>query len=78
MTVAPLWPVDLPPAPKPAPNGDDSNGDAWTFPDPEIIRDKLSFRGWLERDIKPPDRLMGEWLTTTSRVLLIGPWELWP
>ena len=73
MTVAPLWPVDLPPAPKPAPNGDDSNGDAWTFPDPEIIRDKLSFRGWLERDIKPPDRLMGEWLTTTSRVLLIGP-----
>ena len=73
MTVAPLWPVDLPPAPKPAPNGDDSNGDAWTFPDPEIIRDKLSFRGWLERDIRPPDRLMGEWLTTTSRVLLIGP-----
>ena len=49
------------------PNGDGSNhqddrhdsdhqdGNAWTFPDPEIIRDKLSLRGWLERDVKPPD-----------------------
>ena len=78
---------DEPPVDEPAPhkgNGkddppgdgkDDSSGDgnAWTFPDPEIIRDKLSLRGWLERDVKPPDYLMGEWLTTTSRVELVAP-----
>jgi hypothetical protein len=50
-----------------------ADGNAWTFPDPEIIRDKLSLRGWLERDVKPPDFLMGEWLTTTSRVELVAP-----
>jgi AAA domain-containing protein len=55
-------------------NGHDaSRANVWAFPDPEDIRDKLSLLGWLERDVKPPDRLMGEWLTTTSRVEVVAP-----
>jgi hypothetical protein len=54
-------------------DSDHQDDNAWTFPDPEIIRDKLSLRGWLERDVKPPDCLMGEWFTTTSRVELVAP-----
>ena len=44
---------------------DASRGNAWALPDPEIFRDKLSLPGWLEREVKLPDCLMGEWLTTT-------------
>lgn len=33
----------------------------------------LAFADWLARDLPPPDRLMGEWLTTTSRVLMNAP-----
>lgn len=52
---------------------DASRGNAWALPDPEIFRDKLSLPGWLEREVKLPDCLMGEWLTTTSRVELVAP-----
>jgi AAA domain len=33
----------------------------------------LTLEEWLNRDLPPPDRLMGEWLTTTSRVLMNAP-----
>jgi hypothetical protein len=33
----------------------------------------LALEEWLKRDLPPPDRLMGEWLTTTSRVLINAP-----
>jgi AAA domain len=33
----------------------------------------LTIDQWLERDLPAPDRLLGEWLTTTSRALLNAP-----
>jgi hypothetical protein len=30
----------------------------------------LTIEEWLSRDLPPPDRLMGEWITTTSRILI--------
>jgi hypothetical protein len=30
----------------------------------------LTITEWLNRELPPPDRLMGEWMTTTSRILL--------
>jgi hypothetical protein len=33
----------------------------------------LAIEEWLARDLPSPDRLLGEWLTTTSRVLLNAP-----
>jgi hypothetical protein len=33
----------------------------------------LTLEQWLERDLPAPDFLMGNWLTTTSRVLLYAP-----
>lgn len=32
----------------------------------------LSVKDWLARDLPPPDYVLGDWLTTTSRVLLIA------
>jgi hypothetical protein len=42
---------------------------SWRAIDAEL----LSGRAWLDREIPEPDFLLGELLTTTSRVLLIGP-----
>ena len=36
------------------------------------LRDFLSIEAWAERDIPPPDRLLGDLLTTTSRMFLVG------
>jgi hypothetical protein len=33
----------------------------------------LTIAEWTTRDLEPPDCLMGDWLTTTSRVLLVAP-----
>jgi hypothetical protein len=33
----------------------------------------LSVSDWLKRDMAPPDFLLGEWLSTTSRVMLVAP-----
>jgi AAA domain-containing protein len=35
--------------------------------------DRLSVAAWLSREIAPPDFLLGELLSTTSRLMLIGP-----
>src|SRR5262245_3890755 len=33
----------------------------------------LKIEDWLGRDLSEPDRIMGSWLTTTSRTLLVAP-----
>jgi hypothetical protein len=37
---------------------------------PKLI---LALGDWLERDLPPPDCICGNWLTTTSRVLMVAP-----
>jgi KaiC/GvpD/RAD55 family RecA-like ATPase len=46
---------------------------SWKEPDPEYVRQKLSLADWLTRDIAMPDFIMGEVLSTTSRILVVGP-----
>jgi AAA domain len=36
------------------------------------LRQFLSIHAWADRDIPPPDRLLGDLLTTTSRMFLVG------
>lgn len=36
------------------------------------LRDFLSIEAWAEREIPPADRLLGDLLTTTSRIFLVG------
>ena len=45
----------------------------WIEPDEEYVRQKLSVQGWIAREVKPPEFLMGELLSTTSRVELVAP-----
>lgn len=33
----------------------------------------LTLQGWLDRDLPPPDFILGEILSTTSRAMLVGP-----
>lgn len=33
----------------------------------------LTLQGWLDRDLAPPDFILGELLSTTSRAMLVGP-----
>lgn len=40
--------------------------------DLSAVRRSLSAAGWLERDIPEPDRLLGDVLTTTTRMFLVG------
>jgi hypothetical protein len=48
--------------------------DAVTGPEPQQEPNGvLLLEDWLKRDLPEPDFLLGEWLTTTSRVLLVGP-----
>ena len=42
-----------------------------TLPDASAL--PLTLAQWAERDLPQPDCLLGSWLTTTSRVLLVGP-----
>lgn len=49
------------------------NDAGWHEPDSEYIRQKLSLDDWLTRDIAERDCLLGELMSTTSRVLLVGP-----
>lgn len=43
-----------------------------TFTRPQTARDFLSVEAWLEREIPEPDKLLGDLLTTTSRVFIVG------
>jgi hypothetical protein len=40
---------------------------------PKVDGAVLRLEDWLERDLPPPDPLMGHWFTTTSRVLVTAP-----
>ena len=51
--------------------------DHLTPPQPETeeildLRDFLSIEAWTERDMPPPDRLLGDLVTTTTRTFLVG------
>lgn len=41
-------------------------------PSCEAVREFLSVENWITRDIPPPDRLLGDLLTTTTRLFLVG------
>jgi hypothetical protein len=59
------------------PNGHDrGNGQAPPF---KLIRTPLvtTLNAWLSLNVAPPDFVMGELLSTTSRALLVGPTGLW-
>lgn len=43
------------------------------MPEPDISRMVLTVDEWLNRDLPEPDKLLGEFLTTTSRVILNAP-----
>ena len=47
------------------------DGGAAYDPDPSLA-ESLSIQAWAERDIPPPDRLLGDLVTTTSRIFLVG------
>src|SRR5262249_53068164 len=47
---------------------------AWTPPKPDDAPPVvLSLDDWLARELPAPDFIMGNWLTTTSRILLTAP-----
>ena len=53
---------------------DKTNGKTtWTSPDPEYVRERLSLDFWHERELPPLDPVLGELVTTTSRVMVVGP-----
>ncbi len=45
-----------------------------SIPDKPIpgLREFLAIEAWAERDIPPPDRLLGDLVTTTTRMFLVG------
>jgi len=47
--------------------------EAPVWPTPDTSHAVLKLSEWLLRDIPAPDPLMGQWLTTTSRVLFYAP-----
>jgi len=60
----------------PAPSGPDDYGVHKDQPEAapmDFGRIPLTIDQWLDRDLPAPDRIMGEWLTTTSRALLNAP-----
>jgi hypothetical protein len=46
---------------------------AWTRPDLDYVRERVGLAFWHERGLPPIDPLLGEFVTTTSRILLSGP-----
>jgi hypothetical protein len=55
-------------------NASQGNGVAeWNEPDPDYVRERLSLSFWHSRELPPLDPLLGELVTTTSRIMLVGP-----
>ena len=46
---------------------------SWTLPDPDYVRERVSLDFWHQREIPPLDRILGDLVTTTSRIMVIGP-----
>jgi hypothetical protein len=61
-------PIEEPPLPR---SPEDSNKPTLEEGSPRVLP-PLSIDQWLSRDLQPPDFLMGHWLSTTSRALLVG------
>jgi hypothetical protein len=63
---------DIPPIGEggaPRPNGHNAK----TRPDLDYVRERVSLDFWCERELPPVDPLLGEFVTTTSRILISGP-----
>jgi hypothetical protein len=58
---------------RPPANGPEDYGEAPPLRAIDLSSVPLAIAEWLERVLPEPDRLMGEWLTTTTRVLLNAP-----
>ena len=52
---------------------DKSQGSNVEAPAKRMFNAPLSLENWEKRELATPDFLMGQWLTTTSRVLIVGP-----
>ncbi|EJW11718.1 hypothetical protein A33M_2915 [Rhodovulum sp. PH10] len=63
-----------PPDDEPPPNGPDDYGTSRQQHPPEFdfTGIPLSISEWLARDLPSPDMIMGDWLSTTSRALLVA------
>jgi len=60
--------------PPPTDEGDyGHNGSSQAHDKTPRIPPPLTIEEWLARKLPAPDFIMGDWLTTTSRVLLVGP-----
>ena len=65
----------VPEDPAPPPSGPEDYGHVTAepaLPDP-FVRPPLSIVEWQERELLEPDSLLGDWMTTTSRALLVAP-----
>lgn len=40
---------------------------------PQTLADYLSAEAWMKREVPPPERLLGDWITTGSRTIIYGP-----
>jgi hypothetical protein len=54
-------------------NGKANGATSWTLPDPDYVRERVSLDFWHQREIPPLDRILGDLVTTTSRIMVIGP-----
>jgi AAA domain len=63
---------DLPPIGAGLPNGHDA-APSLVLPDADYVRQRTSLNFWHDRELPPVDPLLGELVTTTSRILLVGP-----
>ena len=56
----------------PRPDGADTASEPPPAVDLPGLRDHLAIEAWADRPMPPPDRLLGDLLTTTSRMFLVG------
>jgi len=75
MTAPPRGPAHRAPTKEPPPAT--SEADYYANGRPDELRDAdqppLTIEEWLVRDLPAPDFIMGSWLSTTTRGLLVGP-----
>jgi hypothetical protein len=69
----PAWDRDIPPASGPEDYGLPADETPEAASEAPAVLPPLTIAEWLARDLETPDCLLGDWLTTTSRVLLVAP-----
>jgi hypothetical protein len=57
----------------PPPSGPEDYGTGAVWVEPTAAPPPLTIDEWLERDLPEPDFIMGDWLTTTTRALMVAP-----